>query len=658
MTSRSLLWTILFVSFFLPVVAQQPDSSKIEPVYELGEVTIISEKTGSTIARSEALSKNRIDIAAAAIAQPSVNMVNYGSRNESGIMVRGFDSRAVPLFIDGMPVYIPYDGLIDLGRFKTFGFAKIDITKGMSSMMLGPNAMGGAINLVTLKPVEKFEAEAIFGAFSGEGWQYGLRVGSRLQKWYFQASYFHVEQKTFPLSDNFEPIRNEDGKNRENAYYSDDNLQFKVGFSPSKNSEYAININHQQGEKGNPPYSGNDPLNSARFWQWPQWNKSNIYFLSNHKITENLSIRTRVFYDNFINKLESYDDSTYSTQIKKYTFTSFYNDYDFGGNVVAEMRLGKRNRLHFSAHLKNDYHSEYNEGEEKRKTADQTISLGADHSLEVNDKVLIMTGLSYNIRQSLIAENYFPSNDSIGEFESYTGDAFNLQVGFHYYLTKQITVKAHIANRTRFATMKERYSYKSGRGLPNPGLKPEMATHYEASFLYHPKAKFSAQLALFYIHLSDAIQTVDEVQPGISQMQNTGKAAFKGVEMEVNYLVCKAFRMSANYSFIDRKNRTNSSLFFTDVPNHKLSGNLDYRLFKDLILNVFADYYSERFSTSYGTVAGAFATMNFSGSYRWKGMEIGAGINNIFDRNYQFSEGFPAAGRNYFVSLRYLFSTK
>ncbi len=658
MSSRIIFLFIVFLSLIFSGFAQQADTSKIEPIYDLGEVTIISEKNASSVSRAEALSKNQLDIASAAILQPSISFVNYGSRNESGIMVRGFDSRAVPLFIDGMPVYIPYDGLIDLGRFKTFGFAKIDITKGLSSMMLGPNAMGGAINLVTLKPAKKFEAELILGAFSGEGLQYGVRIGSRLQKWYFQANYYHAEQKTFPLSENFEPVRNEDGGNRENAYYNDDNLQFKIGFTPSKNSEYAINFNHQQGEKGNPPYSGIDPSNFARFWQWPQWNKSNIYFMSNNKISDNLSIRTRFFYDNFINKLESFDDSTYSTQIKKYTFTSFYNDYDFGGNVVAEMRLGKRNRLNLSAHLKNDYHSEYNEGEKKRRTADQTISFGADHLYEMNDKMLLITGLSYNIRQSLIAENYFSTNDSIGEFAPYTGDAFNVQIAMNYYLSKKITLKGHIANRTRFATMKERYSYKNGRGLPNPELKPEMATHYEVSVQYKPIARINTQMAVFYIHLDDVIQTVDEVQPGISQMQNTGKAEFKGLEFEMKFMASKTFHILSNYTYIDRKNLTNPSIFFTDVPNHKITGSLIWKASKHLYIDAFADYYSERNSTSYGTKAGAFATMNFSGTYMLKRMEIGAGINNIFDRNYQFSEGFPAACRNYFMTLRYNFSTK
>ncbi|MGZ8220275.1 MAG: TonB-dependent receptor plug domain-containing protein, partial [Methylobacter sp.] len=43
-----------------------------------------------------------------------------GARNERLIYIRGFNSRQVPLFMDGIPVYVPYDGNVDLNRFSTF----------------------------------------------------------------------------------------------------------------------------------------------------------------------------------------------------------------------------------------------------------------------------------------------------------------------------------------------------------------------------------------------------------------------------------------------------------------------------------------------------------------------------------------------------------
>ncbi|MCI0389583.1 MAG: TonB-dependent receptor [Acidobacteria bacterium] len=36
-------------------------------------------------------------------------------------------------------------------------------------------------------------------------------------------------------------------------------------------------------------------------------------------------------------------------------------------------------------------------------------------------------------------------------------------------------------------------------------------------------------------------------------------------------------------------------------------------------------------------------------------IELQGGINNLFDRNYSLFEGYPEAGRNLFVNVRYRF---
>ena len=55
----------------------------------------------------------------AAEVAPGVSLHRVGPRNEGMLYIRGFDLRQVPLFIDGIPVYVPYDGYVDLDRFVT-----------------------------------------------------------------------------------------------------------------------------------------------------------------------------------------------------------------------------------------------------------------------------------------------------------------------------------------------------------------------------------------------------------------------------------------------------------------------------------------------------------------------------------------------------------
>ena len=46
--------------------------------------------------------------------------LSRNNRNEEMIYLRGFDPRQVPVFVDGVPLYVPYDGYVDFGRFTTF----------------------------------------------------------------------------------------------------------------------------------------------------------------------------------------------------------------------------------------------------------------------------------------------------------------------------------------------------------------------------------------------------------------------------------------------------------------------------------------------------------------------------------------------------------
>ena len=83
-----------------------------------------------------------------------------GSRNEQTIYVRGFDQSRVPVLLDGIPIYVPYDGYIDLARLPTFALAGIEVAKGYTSVLYGPNALGGAVNLVARRPASELEAKA------------------------------------------------------------------------------------------------------------------------------------------------------------------------------------------------------------------------------------------------------------------------------------------------------------------------------------------------------------------------------------------------------------------------------------------------------------------------------------------------------------------
>jgi iron complex outermembrane receptor protein len=647
---------VLALSLFSSqLFAQTPTTETPDRTFELGEVRITGDSLKDTHQRISAqrIEKfNRVDVSNALNLLSGVSIANVGPRNESVVYVRGFDLRQVPVFIDGVPVYVPYDGYVDMGRFTTFDLAEINVSKGFASILYGANTMGGAINLVSRKPVEKFELSGRIGVFSGKGFRGNINAGSRIGKFYFQAGISELKQQTFPLSDDFKARRYQRTDNRENAYRDDFKVSLKAGFTPNATDEYVVGYVNQQGEKGNPPYVGDDAKITTRFWQWPKWNKQSLYFISNTALGAKSKIKTRLYYDTFVNSLFSFDDTTYTKKTRPYAFESYYNDYTVGGNAEFESRALKNNIFKANVQYKRDIHRENDLGEPVQSYIDNTLSIGVENSYQVTSALAIIPGASFNSRQSEQAQEYNATTKELTNFADSKNSAVNAQLGVFWDIRAGHSLRASIARKTRFATIKDRYSYRMGQAIPNPDLHAEIAVNFDLSYTGKISDAFSVQASIFNSAINDIIQQVDNVQPGRFQLQNAGKARFYGAELGFDYKSEKGLTLGANYTYIKRKNITNPTILFTNVPENKVFGFVDYSFLKRVNLLLSAEYNSDRYSTSYGTRAKAYTLVNTKASVNiYKFISIEGGINNIFDKNYSLVEGFPEAGRNFFVSL-------
>jgi Outer membrane cobalamin receptor protein len=109
------------------------------------DINVIEESIlAQTIARDSAL------IVSEALDNMSgINQDVQGGRGEGTLYIRGFDAKRIGVFIDGIPIYVPYDGNFDYARFLTADVAQIDVSKGFSSVVYGANTMGGVVNIVS-----------------------------------------------------------------------------------------------------------------------------------------------------------------------------------------------------------------------------------------------------------------------------------------------------------------------------------------------------------------------------------------------------------------------------------------------------------------------------------------------------------------------------
>jgi iron complex outermembrane receptor protein len=660
--SRSLLVTALAcaLSSQTAIAAEANDDS----VFVLGKLEVFGNRELPVETHAEIMSAEKIELlhrqtlATALSTLPGVTLNGVAGRNELGVYVRGFDLRQVPLFIDGIPVYVPYDGYVDLGRFTTFDVGQVNVAKGFSSVLYGPNALGGAINVVSRRPQRAFEADVTAEGFSGDGYRFSTNLGGKTARWYGQLGASVIEQDYYELSDDFKPVGpTEDGGHRENSYRTDRKLSAKVGYTPTDSDEYALGFSIQEGEKGTPPYAGTDPSVRARYWRWPQWDKTSVYFISSTALGAESYVKPRFFYDTFQNQLYAYDNATYTTQRLGSSFQSIYDDYTYGGSLEFGTTLLTKQTLKFAGHYKEDVHREHNVGSPETHFRDRTWSLAVEDTLKASSLFTLVGGLSYEGRESLEAQNLV--GNVVTDFPGNKNDTVNPQLGLFYTPSANTTLEASIARKSRFPTVKDRYSYRLGQAIPNPALEPESALHYEIAYRGRPHEHLTLQASLFLAQIDDTIQRVDRVAfaangSPLFQLQNVGESEHRGIELGGDYSPFAWLRGGASYTYLKRENKTNPMIRLIDTPEHKVFAFVEVKPLAALSVTTSYEYNSSRFSTSTGIEAGSYSLMNLTATYTLPhGFSVGAGVNNLFDRNYQLTEGYPEEGRNAFVNLTY-----
>jgi iron complex outermembrane receptor protein len=193
----------------------------------------------------------------------------------------------------------------------------------------------------------------------------------------------------------------------------------KLGITPNLSDSYVLSYQFQHGAKGVPAYSGSDPNQRVRYWQFPSVNKHGIHFNSKTKIGADKLLQLRFYYDDYFSELRSYDDSTYTTQDRRSSFTSIYDDSSIGGSIIFSMKPGKNNELKAAGHVLNDHHREKNTHPvEKawRHFQDVTVSIGVEDYINIRESFRAEFGLSYQLKNNLQADNYNETADSIYAF--------------------------------------------------------------------------------------------------------------------------------------------------------------------------------------------------------------------------------------------------
>jgi iron complex outermembrane receptor protein len=696
---RHLLCAASMLALATPAVAQDrmdpaDTASQDDGTFGLGQFIVTGRREpglsiGQDSVGQEALytfDRRTLDDAANLI--PGVTAGNSGgSRNERLLFVRGFDRFQVPLSIDGIRVYLPADNRLDYGRFLTPDVAEIQVAKGYASVLDGPGAMGGAVNLVTRKPTRALEIDGRAQLDLDRDADYagvttfGL-IGTRQDRWYAQASYTANVTDHWDLPGGYDATVNEDGGARDFSKARDWRVNAKLGFTPNDTDEYVLSYTRQEGAKNAPLHVTDTSNVSLRNWKWPEWNIESFYFLSTTALGDRATLKTRAYYNSLDNLLQSFDNRTQTTQALPRAFDSPYADNAYGGSAQLDLGVAEADTLALAFHYRRDEHNEAQVSrptsplrtvEPNQRSVERTWSAAVENRLDLTPALRLTIGGSYDWRDLDEAQEFGLPQGATGANRLFSyplrnAEAWNAQGRLDWHGADGTQAHASLSSRARFPTLFERFSSQFGTAEANPELKPERATNAEigASRSFGP---LTVSAAAYYSWLTDALVSV-RTPANLNRRENLGSADYYGAELSIDVHLAATLDAGVNYSYIHRSFDVGAApvgglirpFELTDVPDHKGFAFVTWRPVQALSITPSVEFASDRTTVTPASANGLVPVYYDTGNYITAALRaevdvtdrisVSAGARNLFDRFYVLTDGFPEPGRSFFVGLR------
>jgi iron complex outermembrane recepter protein len=655
-------------------------------VFDLGEIYITADKMPASkevtvtteITADEIKATNSRTVAEALKYVPGVT-VSVGRKNQPNIQIRGLDQSRALILIDGVPYYETVYGKLDLNQIPVDNISKIEVTKGDSSVLYGPNALAGVVNIITKKPGDKPTAEALLEVGEYASSKLSLTHGMKAGIFNYWLNYVHQESGGWRLSDDFEPhiatiTRKpgspfqailEDGGFRNNSDFKTDSFWAKVGVEPTPDSEYYLNFHYISKEKGVPPSTESQRVILFRpafsqFAYIPRYDDWGIDLSGQQKVLDQLTFKAKLFYHNHLDDYNSYSDQTYTNKIAR----SRYKDYLVGGSMIADYRPAQWDIVRFGLQYRGDSHEQRDDIYLPfEQSFSYTGSVSVENEFDKINNLALVAGVSYDWFRVTEAERNITDKDT-GDFVNQikldkpnTMDEFNPMIGATYNLTDKTRLFGSVARKIRFPTLYQLYSSSSG----NTGLEAEKSINYTLG-IFQSFGKFaSGEVAAFYYDISDFIS---RDAPGIEGVyQNYAKIKLAGFEVSGTIEPFADLTLSVSYTYTDARDRSDDRVTnnVPYVPEHKVDAGAKYIIpyiftTVDLTCLYVSDSYNqlptpqnpdyETIKTGDSFIINARISKSFL-----KRFETYLAVNNIFDSDYESEWGYPGSGRNFYVGL-------
>lgn len=532
------------------LTADFPDSiwGVTEPIVVIGTTTSrTADPSGATL---DAIALSARDLKSAADLGPVLpaTRVLVNSRGESQFMIRGAPERQVRLWLDGIPLNVPWDERVDASLVPVDAVGSVRAVRGVGSALDGPNALAGTIELRSpLLPGDGRRTRLGFQMGESHLWEGRLLHQRRSGDWEMLAASAWRRQSGFVVPDGLAaPFNQGSARERLNSDLEQASLLLRLRRDLQGGGAWHLLLLGTDGEKGVPPETHLE--DGARYWRNPAVRRGLLGIGLSKPLGEDdrWELRADIAGDLFRQEIRAYDDATYTTPALA-PGSDYETDDDATGyaRVRATRRLSEESTLAVQAMTRYAHHRESLERDGPTLDYAQLIaSLTAEADIAVGDQWRLLAGGGYD-RASTPETGDKPARDATGAAVAHL--RVQRQVG------ERAVVHGSLSRRSRFPALRELYSGALGRFVPNPDLAPERQDQIETG-LTARGATWEVGLTGFASYLDGGIERIS--LPG-RQFQRVNLDAIRtlGLEAVVAWRPLAAWEVGAHHTILDSRRK-------------------------------------------------------------------------------------------------------
>ncbi|CAG37710.1 TonB-dependent receptor plug domain-containing protein [Desulfotalea psychrophila] len=634
-------------------------------VFTLGEIVVGDSSRVQDVAINNTVTAEEIESLGATTAAealafvPGVNLVQT-TKGTSNITIQGFQQKDILVLIDGVPYYETKNGPLDLQQIPASIIGKIEVIKGASSVLYGPNAMGGVVNIITKKGVEGFAGSARV-ELGRDGYNrevaslnYGAENGFSVL-----GTVDYRRRDALRFSDSYQPVATkikgdptgrpnprviDDGGKKNNSELESLSLWTRLGYAPTDEAEVYASLYHYELERGRLFSDSYNKVKGAfsTFARYDSYRDMGVDLGGRVQTNDWLALRTMAFYHNHKDDCSFYESENLANKLA----TSTWDDDSYGVSIFSDMDLNRFGDLTLTAQYREDKHKDRHEKIDPYKhSKSDTFTLAGQETISWGPLSTVL-GVGWN---------HFDVSEIAGNDDGYDSDSIDPMLGLTWTGESGLRLFGSVAKKTRFPTFSDMQD-KSGKVYV---LDPEKNINYTAGAEYLFFDRTNVTLSAFYNDVEDGIDTV--MIAGNKTPTNIDSAKIYGIELSTDTEITERVNLGIDYTWTHARNDSadRRSDYLEDTPEHAIGTKISYQVpmieakftlhglwkIDNYILvgdgeNVAEDSF----------VLDLSLLKDFD-----NGFTAGAYINNLLDADYYEGNGMASNGFNFKFIVQYAF---